>query len=53
MTAIVGIAGSLRRKSFNLGLLKAIAATAPPRVRFDVRTIDGIPLYNADVEAAE
>ena len=53
MTTIVGIAGSLRRKSFNLGLLKAAAATTPPGIRFDVRTIDGIPLYNADVEAAE
>jgi len=53
MTTIVGIAGSLRRKSFNLGLLKAAAAAAPPGVSFDVRTIDAIPLYNADVEAAE
>lgn len=53
MTTIVGIAGSLRRKSFNLGLLKAAAEVAPAGVRFDVRTIDGIPLYNADVEAAE
>ena len=53
MTTIVGIAGSLRRKSFNLGLLKAAAAVAPSGVRLDVRTINGVPLYNADVEAAE
>lgn len=53
MTAILGIAGSLRRKSFNLGLLKAAAALAPHGVRVDVKTIDGIPLYNADLEAAE
>ncbi len=53
MTNIVGIAGSLRRKSLNLGLLKAAAEVAPAGVRLAVKTIDGIPLYNADVEAAE
>jgi NAD(P)H-dependent FMN reductase len=51
MTArIVGISGSLRQKSFNTSLLRAAAAVAPAGVTIDVRTIHGIPLYDADVE---
>ena len=52
MTHIVGIAGSLRRHSFNLGLLRAAATVMPAGATLDVRTIHGIPLYNADDEAA-
>lgn len=52
MTRIVGIAGSLRRQSFNLGLLHAAADMMPPGTRLDVRTLHGIPLYDADEEAA-
>ena len=51
MTArIVGISGSLRQKSFNTSLLRAAAEVAPAGVTIDVRTIHGIPLYDADVE---
>jgi chromate reductase, NAD(P)H dehydrogenase (quinone) len=52
MTHIVGIAGSLRRASYNLGLLQAAEALMPDGATLDVRTIAGIPLYNADDEAA-
>lgn len=52
MIRIVAIAGSLRRQSFNLGLLRAAAETMPGGARLDVRTLAGIPLYNADDEAA-
>jgi chromate reductase, NAD(P)H dehydrogenase (quinone) len=52
MTHIVGIAGSLRRASFNLGLLWAAGTLMPDGATLDVRTIAGIPLYNADNEAA-
>lgn len=52
MTRIVGIAGSLRRHSFNLGLLRAAEMVMPEGVTLDVHTIVGIPLYNADDEAA-
>lgn len=51
MTRIVGIAGSLRRTSFNLGLLHAAEGLMPDGAVLDVRTIHGIPLYNADDEA--
>ncbi|MBY8822627.1 NADPH-dependent FMN reductase [Sphingomonas colocasiae] len=52
MTRIVGIAGSLRRQSFNLGLLRAAGTAMPEGATLDVHTIAGIPLYNADDEAA-
>jgi NAD(P)H-dependent FMN reductase len=53
MTHIVGIAGSLRRQSFNLGLLRAAAQLMPEGATLDVRTLAGIPLYDADDEAAD
>lgn len=52
MPHIVGIAGSLRRQSYNLGLLRAAEKLMPDGATLDVRTIAGIPLYNADDEAA-
>lgn len=51
MTRIVAIAGSLRAHSFNLGLLHAMHEVAPEGVDLDVRTLHGVPLYNADEEA--
>jgi len=53
VTTIVGIAGSLRRGSYNAMLLRAAAGVMPDGVSLDVATISGIPLYNADVEAEE
>lgn len=52
MMRIVGIAGSLRRHSFNLGLLRAAETLMPDGATIEVHTIGGIPLYNADDEAA-
>jgi chromate reductase len=52
MTHIVGIAGSLRRGSYNLSLLQAAETLMPDGATLDVRTIAGIPLYNGDDEAA-
>jgi chromate reductase, NAD(P)H dehydrogenase (quinone) len=52
MTHIVGIAGSLRRASYNLGLLRAAETLMPDGATLDVRTIAGIPLYDADEEVA-
>ena len=50
MTKLIGISGSLRKASFNKALLHAALPLAPEGVRFSVGTIEGIPLYNADVE---
>ncbi len=50
MTHIIGISGSLRSASFNHSLLQAAVQLAPESVTLDVRRINGIPLYDADVE---
>ena len=51
MTTIVGIAGSLRKGSFNAALLRAAARSMPAGSTLEQATIAGIPLYDADVEA--
>lgn len=52
MPTILGLSGSLRRASFNAGLLRAARDTAPDGVTIDIGDIAGVPLYNADDEAA-
>ena len=52
MITIVGIAGSLRRNSFNAMLLRAAAASLPAETKLEIGTIRGIPLYDGDEEAA-
>jgi NAD(P)H-dependent FMN reductase len=51
MTQILGISGSLRQGSFNTALLRAAQGLRPEVIR--IATIEGVPLYNADVEAAK
>jgi NAD(P)H-dependent FMN reductase len=51
MVKLVGISGSLRKGSFNTQLLKAAMAQAGSGVIFEAGTIEGIPLYNGDLEA--
>jgi chromate reductase len=48
---VVGIAGSLRTRSFNRGLLRAAQAVAPAGMQITILDVTPIPLYNADVEA--
>ena len=45
---ILGIAGSLRRRSFNRGLLREAQAVAPDGVEFDIFDLSDVPLYNED-----
>lgn len=52
MTTIVGISGSLRKHSFNAGLLRAAAEAVPAGCSLTLGSIKGIPLYNADEETA-
>lgn len=53
MIKLLGIAGSLRRESFNRRLLAALADMAPEDCGIDVRGIEGIPVYDNDVENNE
>ena len=53
MSTIIGISGSLRRGSFNTALLRAAAGLMPTGSELRIESIDGIPLYDGDVEAAE
>lgn len=50
---IIGISGSLRRRSYNTALLRAAIHLVPPETSLEVHGIEGIPLYNADLEAGE
>lgn len=49
---ILGIPGSLRRQSYNLGLLRAARELAPEGVEIEIYDLAQIPLYNGDIEAA-
>ena len=51
MANILGIAGSLRRGSYNAALLRAAVATAAPYATIEVASIREVPLYDGDVEA--
>lgn len=53
MTTILGIAGSLRKASYNQKLLTAAAQMTPDGVTLDIGSIRGIPLFDADAEAAD
>lgn len=53
MTHILAISGSLRKASFNSGLVRAAEGLGLDGVQVTGMTLHGIPLYDADVEAAE
>jgi len=53
MIRIIGISGSLRKGSFNAGLLRTAAELAPDNCTVEVNSIRGIPLYDADQEEAQ
>ena len=48
---ILGISGSLRRASFNSGLLRAAQTIVPNHVDFQIFDIREIPFYDGDLEA--
>lgn len=52
MTTILGLSGSLRRASYNAGLLRAAREVAPEGVEIVIGDIRGVPLYDGDAEAA-
>ncbi|MBL8451492.1 MAG: NAD(P)H-dependent oxidoreductase [Zoogloea sp.] len=46
---LLGIAGSLRQKSTNKGLLRAAQASLPEGVSMEIAELGDIPFYNADI----
>ncbi|HLW59837.1 MAG TPA: NADPH-dependent FMN reductase [bacterium] len=48
---VLGIPGSLRRGSYNRGLLEAAQGVVPSGMSLEITDLTPIPLYNADVEA--
>ena len=49
---ILALSGSLRRGSYNTALLRAARSLSPTGVEIEVATLQGVPLYDGDVEAA-
>ena len=49
---VVGFAGSLLRGSYNRALLRTAKDLAPPSLQITICELDGIPLYNDDIETA-
>jgi chromate reductase len=48
--SIVGISGSLRKESYNTGLLKAAQEFAPKDVTIEILEIGNLPLFNQELE---
>ena len=48
---MLGISGSLRKASFNTGLLRAAQEIVPDWVDFKIFDIRDIPFYDGDLEA--
>ncbi len=53
MLRLIGLSGSPRQGSFNTALLRAAASLMPDGSDLTVYTVRGIPLYDADAEAAQ
>ena len=51
MTRIIGIAGSLRKGSYNAALLHAATDLLPPGATLEIASIRGFPPYDGDLEA--
>jgi len=51
LITILGFAGSLRKGSYNKALLRAAVELKPKDTELEIFSIDGIPLFNQDLEA--
>ncbi|HJV35847.1 NAD(P)H-dependent oxidoreductase [Geomonas sp.] len=48
---ILGFAGSLRKASYNKAILNAAAELLPPDVELKIFDLEGLPLFNQDLES--
>lgn len=48
---IVGICGSLRKKSINRALLETVKDYVPDNIQFEIVEIECLPFFNQDIEA--
>jgi chromate reductase, NAD(P)H dehydrogenase (quinone) len=51
-TTILGIAGSLRKQSYNRAALRAAQGLVPAGTTLEIFELDGIPLFNQDEEGS-
>jgi chromate reductase len=49
---ILGISGSLRKNSWNTGLLRNAATAIPKGMQLDTFDLSAIPMYNTDIDGA-
>lgn len=49
-TKILGIAGSLRKNSYNTALLRTVADLMPENIIFEAFDLEGMPPFNQDPE---
>ena len=48
---VVAVAGSLRQASFNRALLRAAVEVQPESMAIEIFELDGLPMFNEDLEA--
>src|SRR5665647_1213070 len=46
---VLGICGSLRRRSTNMNLLRYAQEHAPPGMKIEIADLSAVPFYNADI----
>ena len=50
---VFALSGSLRKDSYNTALLRAASEVLPAGMTLDVATLEGVPVYDGDLEARE
>ncbi|MBB4799269.1 chromate reductase [Brevundimonas bullata] len=51
--SLIGLSGSLRRRSYSTAVLLTLRDVLPDDVRLDVRSLEDIPLFNDDLDGED